>query len=321
MYNFSSDGVKDISKQLVSLESHPITKITISKRFSFATVESESEFEDQRAQFFQEHERKDDYMETREGLDLMNIGWKTAMIVCADPARAPWYISRTAYWTMSVVLLSWPLRILIQYNTAYVHYQVNKLFGCEDCAVGTHNSYQNQMTRVSTMDSIILESAIRNNNSMVPSYSEAMLMNYTRSPPSQRGATSSSTIDVRGHRQRSDSSNTCPQCYDGHPPPYDHPSHHNFNKSISDYIRPVRLKPNATASSLGSLKELTPSDNRLYTSCTTEMLTTPRVKYSARADYDTFRPAVVICSPSRPRCICTSASNSVGNSTSRLVDT
>ena len=185
MYNFSHDGIKDISKRLTSLENHPITKITITKGFSFATIESESEFENQRAQFFQEYECRDDYMETREGLDLFDICFKNNMTVFADSSQSPWYISHLVFWTSSALLLSWPLRILIQYNTAYVHFHVNKLFGCEQCALG-HYSYQNQMTRVNTMDSAMLENAIKNNNSIVPSYSEALLMEYDR--PNSHGS-------------------------------------------------------------------------------------------------------------------------------------
>lgn len=36
-------------------------------------MEAAAEFEDQRARFFAEHERYDDYMEMREGLDLMGV--------------------------------------------------------------------------------------------------------------------------------------------------------------------------------------------------------------------------------------------------------
>lgn len=38
--------------------------------FAFANVEAAAEFEDQRSRFFGEHERYDDYMEMKEGLDL-----------------------------------------------------------------------------------------------------------------------------------------------------------------------------------------------------------------------------------------------------------
>ena len=61
---------------LKGLEDYPATKIRFSKGFSFASVESEIEFEDQRSQFFQEYEARDDYMEGREGMDVLNVHFK-----------------------------------------------------------------------------------------------------------------------------------------------------------------------------------------------------------------------------------------------------
>ena len=172
-FNFSHCGIKDISKNLVNLEGYPATKIKFSKGFSFATVEAENEFEDQRARFFHEHERRDDYMETREGLDLLNVSFKEYMIAFADPDNLPWYVSHIVFWVASLLMLSWPLRVCIEYKTAYVHYHVHKLFGCNYL----DSSYcPGTMSRVSTMGSSELEMNIRNNYTLVPSYSEALLM-------------------------------------------------------------------------------------------------------------------------------------------------
>ncbi|XP_064621175.1 uncharacterized protein LOC135484041 isoform X2 [Lineus longissimus] len=171
--NFSRCGYKDISKILRGLEEYPATKIKFTKGFSFATVEAESEFEDQRSQFFQEHERRDDYMETREGMDLLNVNFKEYLIAFADPDNLPWYVSHAIFWVASILLLSWPLRVLIEYKTAYLHYHVHKLFGTNylDPAY-----IPGQMSRVSTMCSTDFELNVRNNYSIVPSYSEALLM-------------------------------------------------------------------------------------------------------------------------------------------------
>ena len=171
-FNFTHCGIKDVSKQLVNLEKYPATKIRISKGFSFAVLDAEQEYEEQRSQFFQEHERLDDYMETREGLDLMNTSFKEYMIAFADAAHLPWYVSQSVFWLASFLLLSWPLRVLIEYKTAYVHYHVHKLFGTNLLDTGPIS----HMTRDNTIASMELEMNIRNNNSIVPSYSEALLM-------------------------------------------------------------------------------------------------------------------------------------------------
>lgn len=100
----------------------------LSSGFAFANVEAAAEFEEQRNRFFAEHERYDDYMEMREGLDLTNISaFKEHVIALTDPDRMPWYASRAVFWICSFCLLSWPLRLVLEYNTAYVHYQVRVL--------------------------------------------------------------------------------------------------------------------------------------------------------------------------------------------------
>ncbi|CAG5118579.1 unnamed protein product, partial [Candidula unifasciata] len=161
-FNFTRCGVKDISRPLSDLEKYPAVKIKISKGFSFANLDTEYEFEEQRSQFFQEHETKDDYMEGREGMDLIN-----------DPNNLPWYVSRAVFWIGSLVLLSWPLRAIIEFKTAHLHYHIHKLFGSN--YLGSDRC-PGLISRVSTMNSTEFEMSIRNNNVIVPSYSEAMLV-------------------------------------------------------------------------------------------------------------------------------------------------
>ncbi|XP_054264612.1 transmembrane protein 151B-like isoform X1 [Macrosteles quadrilineatus] len=188
---FAYCGVKDISRKLILNEARgQITKIRFSKGFAFANVEAAAEFEEQRNRFFAEHERYDDYMEMREGLDLTNISaFKEHVIALTDPDRMPWYASRAVFWICSFCLLSWPLRLILEYNTAYVHYQVTKLFGVNyETSASTaitptaglplpqpRSSTLHSIAR-STADSGELEWCIRENTVLVPSYSEALLL-------------------------------------------------------------------------------------------------------------------------------------------------
>lgn len=104
--------------------------------FAFANERSAAEFDEQRSTFFRANERYDHYLEIREGLDLVGVNWQEVMIAtggkgggCDGDSTSsssvnPWYNNQLTYWLFSVVLLSWPLRVLLEYNTAYVHYQV-----------------------------------------------------------------------------------------------------------------------------------------------------------------------------------------------------
>ena len=60
-------------------------------------------------------------MEMREGLDLgCNFSPMTLVAVLGNP----WFTRSYVYWCLSALLLSWPLRIIIECNTQYVDYQV-----------------------------------------------------------------------------------------------------------------------------------------------------------------------------------------------------
>ncbi|KAJ2951751.1 hypothetical protein O0L34_g13918 [Tuta absoluta] len=205
-------GQRDASRNLVLDSKTPITKVRFSKGFAFANIEAASEFEDQRSRFFAEHERFDDFMEMREGLDLIGVSsFKEYMVAYRDTDRCPWYSSQLLFWTLSCLLLSWPLRIIIECNTAYVHYTITKIFGTnyeldasrqldlethlsdtlppvpvsnyawaladEQSAVmcsAPRPSRALPLSHASTVDSLELFAAIRGNCALVPSYSEAM---------------------------------------------------------------------------------------------------------------------------------------------------
>lgn len=66
-------------------------------------------------------EFSDDYMEMREGLDL---GYNFNPITLVAVLGNPWFTNSYVYWFLSALLLSWPLRIIIEYKTQYVDYQV-----------------------------------------------------------------------------------------------------------------------------------------------------------------------------------------------------
>ncbi|CDQ95035.1 unnamed protein product, partial [Oncorhynchus mykiss] len=191
-FDYSRCGMRDVSRDLRGLESHPATRLRFTKCFSFAGAGPENNYLNQRARFFSEIEGLDDYMEAREGMQLKNVDFKEHLIAYVDPDRLPWYTSQVAFWFTALLMLSWPLRVLIEYRTAFVHYHVEKLFGLEY----SHSSpspteeevpIRSGLPRVDTVDSTELEWHIRSNHQLIPSYSEAMLMNL--------GASDSGTAD------------------------------------------------------------------------------------------------------------------------------
>lgn len=187
-FDYARCGVRDVSKALVGLEGAPATRLRFTKCFSFASVEAENAYLCQRARFFAENEGLDDYMEAREGMHLKNVDFREFMVAFPDPTRPPWYACSSAFWAAALLTLSWPLRVLAEYRTAYAHYHVEKLFGLEgpgsasSAGGGLSPSDEllppltHRLPRVNTVDSTELEWHIRSNQQLVPSYSEAVLM-------------------------------------------------------------------------------------------------------------------------------------------------
>ncbi|XP_070299744.1 transmembrane protein 151B-like [Salvelinus sp. IW2-2015] len=168
-------------------------------------------------------------MEAREGMHLKNVDFREHMLAFPDPAWPPWFSRRRMYWLISALMLSWPLRVVSEYRTAYVHYHVEKLFGeneevndNDSTEMGNYRSGQENgqrggprlrvISRVNTVDITELEWHIRCNQQMVPSYSEALLMdlntnNTTSSPSAFTGAT---RVPMR--RNSSYVLQSCPRC-------------------------------------------------------------------------------------------------------------
>lgn len=144
-------------------------------------------------------------MEAREGMHLKNVDFREHILAFSDPAHQPWFSRNRVFWLASAFLVSWPLRVVSEYRTAYVHYHVEKLFGEEEdggggvvgggpgggdgveggtengihpggIGFGLSGSSYRAISRVNTVDMTELEWHIRCNQQMVPSYSEALLL-------------------------------------------------------------------------------------------------------------------------------------------------
>ncbi|XP_029170679.1 uncharacterized protein LOC114940266 isoform X3 [Nylanderia fulva] len=161
-YYYDYCGVRDISKELILEPKIPITKIMLTKGFAFSNIRSATEFEEARSRFFAEQELSDDYMEMREGLDL---GYNVNTMLVAVLGN-PWFTNRYIYWCLSALLLSWPLRVIIEYKTQYADYQVTKLFGVNYDTPTSGEPIHASMSQLSQLGSYML----------APSYSEALLM-------------------------------------------------------------------------------------------------------------------------------------------------
>ncbi|KAG9346447.1 hypothetical protein JZ751_006758 [Albula glossodonta] len=225
-FDYARHGVKDVSKELLGLMEHPAIRLRFTKCFSFATARAEAAYLTQRARFFGDNEGLDDYMEAREGMHLKNVDFREHMLAFPDPERPPWFARHRVFWLASAFLLSWPLRVVAEYRTAYVHYHVEKLFGdSEESRDGNETGNESSggggggggggssyraISRVNTVDMTELEWHIRCNQQMVPSYSEALLMDLdsssTNPPPLASTGPAAAALNAGYFLQN------CPRC-------------------------------------------------------------------------------------------------------------
>ncbi|XP_077413823.1 transmembrane protein 151B [Vanacampus margaritifer] len=179
-FDYDRCGMKDVSRELRGLDGHPATRLQFTKCFSFTEAGPENDYLNQRARFFSEVEGLDDYMEAREGMQLKNVDFRDNLIAYVHPDKMPWYTSQLAFWLAALFMLSWPLRVLIEFRTAYVHYRIEKLFGMDyTTPLDEDRNLTCVIPRVDTLDSTELEWHIRCNGQVIPSYSEAMLINMS----------------------------------------------------------------------------------------------------------------------------------------------
>ncbi|XP_048084473.1 transmembrane protein 151B [Alosa alosa] len=221
-FDYNLCGMRDVSRDLQGLEGHSATRLRFTKCFSFAGAGPENAYLNQRARFFSEIEGLDDYMEAREGMQLKNVDFKEHLLAYVDLDQLPWYDSHMAFWLAAMLMLSWPLRVLIEYRTAFVHYRVEKLFGLEYSSpspeeeeVPVRNGLPVagcSLPRAETLDSTELEWHIRSNRQLIPSYSEAMLMTVGASGQTECCSSNCRMLDNRPARSYGTLVQDCEHC-------------------------------------------------------------------------------------------------------------
>jgi TMEM151 family len=121
-----------VSSVIQGLDKSALTRIHFSKSFVFFTATAAKEFEEQRKSFFRDYQTRDDYMEMREGMDLMDIDFPDHVIVVRDLDGVPWWRRKWTFILAVLFLQAAPLRIFLALRTATLHYNVLKVFGMDE---------------------------------------------------------------------------------------------------------------------------------------------------------------------------------------------
>ena len=202
LFRYAPDDVRDCSATLLDLEAFPVTWLRISCQFSFASAAARRDFSAQRDAFYRDNEARDRHVDFRQTLSLLaaasgggHVAWSRDTAVY-NPDVQPWYASVAVYWLASLLTLSWPLRVVIQWRTATVDYVVHKAFDCRSATSSQDNSDVISVTSLETATSsssnincsvssrsvsgdsgsVVLDEADVANCCLVPSYSQAILM-------------------------------------------------------------------------------------------------------------------------------------------------
>lgn len=123
-------GLRDISSKFPDLTSERCfaIRINFNKKFCFANIRTANEFCCARNEFIQRTTLSSpscDFVQFEQGFDLERIHFRNALIALPDPQAQPWFASSVMFYFCSFFLLSWPLRILLEYNTIQLKYDVS----------------------------------------------------------------------------------------------------------------------------------------------------------------------------------------------------
>ncbi|VDL88494.1 unnamed protein product [Schistocephalus solidus] len=123
-------GWEDQSPAICWTVNKPATNVTFSKEFAFSSETCRLRYEELRRRFEQRQETKDDFLEIKEGFQLANESEiPPSVLLFPDKEHAPIFMRPKFFLLASLLLVSWPLRLLIYSQTAILHYSFRKIIG------------------------------------------------------------------------------------------------------------------------------------------------------------------------------------------------
>jgi len=180
-YHYAPADVHDCSAPLVHLEAFPVTWLRISCQFSFGSTTARRDFRRQRDAFYGMNRTRDRHVDFRQMLNLLatsgaHMAWSRDMVVYNPDVGRPWYTSVAVYWLASLLTLSWPLRVVLQWRTATVNYTVHKVFDFHSDVMPRSRQYDDVISVTSLDNSSCTNGNCTINSDSIGSDSESVLV-------------------------------------------------------------------------------------------------------------------------------------------------
>ncbi|KAF7487726.1 Putative transmembrane protein [Sarcoptes scabiei] len=182
-FHYRSEQLEDVSDILVDLEQYPITEIHFEIGYVFADSIIADEFRRQRTSFIGENSHRDRFLKIIEGFNLVGFDLDSDRMLSLSqrPLHRHWYCRSMIFWFFSLLLLSWPYRIILEINTAQVNCRIIKSFRNDPNSMVSNSMSENI--------SLILNEPISDNYLLVPTYSEAVCLNKLLDKSDENGST------------------------------------------------------------------------------------------------------------------------------------
>jgi len=121
-YNSWKDGGVDILQP--ASEANKVVLVDVAKTLHYIDYDTEQTAKDQSQQFQDGNRWRDDFLDFRVDLTIPNIPDRVVCFLGQHPAG---WMNVWCYIAFSILLLSWPYRILLDYHTLYMRYDVAKM--------------------------------------------------------------------------------------------------------------------------------------------------------------------------------------------------
>ncbi|CAD7697859.1 unnamed protein product [Ostreobium quekettii] len=133
--NFHFDTWKDTSGSVSGLKDYDMAKLRLSKEKEFMDSYTRESFAANRARFVEANCHRDVSFDIEDTLDI--DGFRNSVLALRDINNRPWWLRPAVFYIASLLLLTWPYRMLLNSRVASTEFGIVKSISAEPPKGGT----------------------------------------------------------------------------------------------------------------------------------------------------------------------------------------
>ncbi|CAD7697860.1 unnamed protein product [Ostreobium quekettii] len=120
---------KDTSGSVSGLEDYEMAKLRLIKEKGYLDRYTRESFQENRARFVAANRHRDDFYEMNDTLDI--DGFRDSVLALRDINERPWWLYPAVFYIASLLLLTWPYRVLLNSRVISTKFKVVKSISAE----------------------------------------------------------------------------------------------------------------------------------------------------------------------------------------------